>query len=183
MTKKKTTEARAVEAIPVGRPTNYRTEYCQKLITHCKKGGSFESFGSVVSCGRATLYLWLNAHPEFMDARREGLEHCTHYYEQLGLALTTGQLRRVKSEEPIIVDGKPVLDPNNGEVLMKREYEPTQGNSASLVWLTKNIIGWKDKREIKFLNEDDGPPSLVNLSDEQLEAKIQELISEVTKEE
>ncbi len=55
-------------AAKMGRPTEYRPEYCQQLITHMAKGGSFESFGADANCHRGTLYDWEAAHPDFADA-------------------------------------------------------------------------------------------------------------------
>lgn len=54
---------------PVGRPTKYRPEYCEKLIAHCRKGLSFESFGATVGVAKDAVFEWANKHKEFSDAK------------------------------------------------------------------------------------------------------------------
>ena len=56
----------------MARPTDYREEFCEMLIQHMAEGHSFESFGAVVKCGKTTLYLWRDAHPEFMNSLEQG---------------------------------------------------------------------------------------------------------------
>ncbi len=142
----------------MGRPPvdTWKDEYCDMLIQHMDKGGSFESFAGQLRCGKDRLYGWLKEHPEFQDARNIGMGKSLLYYEGMFKALYTGQLRRVKSEKPVLDrDGKPVLDPNTGDVLYDREFEGVNGNAASLIFTMKNMHGWRDKRDIGFLD----PPS------------------------
>ena len=131
-----------------GQPTKYDPEYCALLIEHCKKGNSLESFGSLVNCSKQTIYNWLKQFPDFLDARNKGMAFMSKYYEELGKAMATGRLTRMVSEEPVIgIDGKPVLDPNTREVMMRREFEPAQGSAAVFIFLTKNMLGWRDRRD------------------------------------
>ncbi len=152
MTKKKDPEVLPKEPPrPTGRPSKYKPEFCRAILDHFKQGNSFESFAGNCGVSIQTAYSWLKEHPEFLDAKNEaeGLLH--KFYEDLGKMLATGQIRRVKSEEPVIgADGKAVLDPRTGEVLMKREYEPVSGNSTAWIFLTKNMLGWSDKKMVAF---------------------------------
>lgn len=54
---------------PVGRPTDYKPEYCQKLLEHMSKGLSFESFAGLIGVHKGTLYDWCEAHEEFGEAK------------------------------------------------------------------------------------------------------------------
>ena len=82
-------------ARPVGRPTEYREEYCNKLIEHMKKGYSFESFGAevpgYVHC--ATLYRWAEAHDEFREAKKIGTILSLKYWERLGMLGCKGKIK------------------------------------------------------------------------------------------
>jgi len=57
-----------------GRPTLYKPEYCERLISHMKKGYPFSTFcletDQVVSPD--VLYFWLDDHEEFLQAKKVG---------------------------------------------------------------------------------------------------------------
>lgn len=67
-----------------GRPTTYKQEYCQKLIEHMREGLSFETFGAVIGVARDRVYVWAKKHPEFAEAKKEALDLCQLFWEQLG---------------------------------------------------------------------------------------------------
>lgn len=165
--------------LQTGRPSLYDPEYCERVVKHCSGGNSFESFGAVVGVCRETLYGWMNAHPEFLNARKRALESACKFYEDLGKIMATGQLRRVKSEKPILHEGKPVLD-EEGQVMMEREYEPAQGNAAAWIFLTKNILGWRDKRDIVVAGDERGGPIRLRADDLTPQERMRE-IAEMTK--
>ena len=53
---------------PVGRPSLYDPAYCEQAIELGKIGKSTESIGAILGVGTATLYRWMDAHPEFREA-------------------------------------------------------------------------------------------------------------------
>lgn len=59
----------------VGRPSEYKPEYCQEVIDFMSEGYSIGAFAGHIGVARQTLYNWMDAHPEFMDAVKvaEGL--------------------------------------------------------------------------------------------------------------
>lgn len=74
---------------PVGRPTNYKPEYCQLLIDHMASGLSYISFAAVADCWEQTLYDWEAAHPEFMEAKKIGMVRNRLFWEKLGVTYIT----------------------------------------------------------------------------------------------
>lgn len=68
---------------PVGRPTEYKPEYCQKLIEFGNTGKSFEAFGSIVGVSKQTLYTWCKEYPEFLDAKRVAKSHGRNALEDM----------------------------------------------------------------------------------------------------
>ena len=56
------------EKRPVGRPSLYDPSYCEQAIELGKIGKSTESIGAILGVGTATLYRWMDAHPEFREA-------------------------------------------------------------------------------------------------------------------
>jgi len=51
-----------------GRPTKYDPAYCEDIIAFMSEGYSVTAFAGSILVSRATVYLWVDAHPEFMDA-------------------------------------------------------------------------------------------------------------------
>lgn len=137
-----------------GRPTDYRPEYCGMLIEHMKGGNSLESFGAVVHCDASTVFAWLRDNPEFSKARKVGKAYLAKYYEEMGKAIAVGNARRLVSEEPIVENGKVVMMPN-GKPAMRQVYAPSNTSATAWIYLTKNMLGWRDRRE---LLPDEPPP-------------------------
>ena len=77
---------------PVGRPTDYKPEYCEQLVEHMAKGLTFESFAGVIDTHRGTLYDWKNAHPEFADAHKKAIEKSMLFWDNLGVLGVVGKV-------------------------------------------------------------------------------------------
>ena len=69
----------------VGRPTKYKEEYCDMLIKHMSEGYSFESFAGVVGVSKQTIYDWLDANSQFLDAKQIAIEKCRLWWERAGM--------------------------------------------------------------------------------------------------
>jgi len=103
----------------VGRPTSYKQEYCEMLISHMEEGLSFEAFAGVLSVSKQTLYTWTEAHSEFMDAKRVATQKSRVFWERAGL-------------QGMFMGGKE--DPFNATVW---------------VFNMKNRFNWRDRTEVK----------------------------------
>lgn len=68
-----------------GRKSTYDPNYCELLIEHMKRGLSFETFGSKISKDRKTLYNWVEAHPEFKEAKEIAHLHSQYFWESRGI--------------------------------------------------------------------------------------------------
>lgn len=73
--------------MPGGRPTDYKQEYCELLIEHMGNGFSFESFAALVNASKQTIYDWLAANPEFLDAKSIAFERSRLFWEKIGIDL------------------------------------------------------------------------------------------------
>jgi hypothetical protein len=130
---------------PGGRPSDYDPIYCQMLIKHMEDGLSFESFGGVAKCSKQTLYRWIDAHPEFSDAKKVGETACQFWWEKTG---------KDGLHNETIKDG-------DGMTITKSI------NSTIWIFNMKNRFGWRDKQK----DEDDEkgrPTSSVSVSPQQL---------------
>ena len=77
----------------LGRPTKYKSEYCQKLIDHMALGHSFESFAGTIDVNRDTLYEWCSVHENFSDAKKVGVSKSLLALEDIGLQGMTGVIK------------------------------------------------------------------------------------------
>lgn len=69
-----------------GRPTKYDPAYCQQVIEHMEEGASLTSFAASVSVSRATINVWMNEHPEFLEAANAGKAKCAAWWEKIARA-------------------------------------------------------------------------------------------------
>lgn len=174
------------DLLKAGRKSLYKEEYCVALINHMKQGGTTESFGIIPGVSIQTIYNWFDAHPEFLEAKKIGEPHLHQFFEHLGKGILTGQMKRIKSQKPAMGknaagDDIVLKDPTTGEIVYETEYEQVKGDSTMFVWLSKNQIGYKDKRDIQLTGKDGGPVKYANMTEEELVQEIKRLDDEAKK--
>jgi hypothetical protein len=69
---------------PVGRPSLYKLEYCDKVIELGKEGCSPAEIASHFDVDRETLANWGEAHPEFLAALTRAKVHEQAWWEKAG---------------------------------------------------------------------------------------------------
>jgi len=74
------------EKRPVGRPSLYRPEYCEKVIELGRKGCSPAEIASELDVDRVTLLGWADAHEEFSTALTRAKIHEQAWWEKAGKA-------------------------------------------------------------------------------------------------
>jgi hypothetical protein len=74
------------ETRPVGRPSLYDPAYCEEAISLGKIGKSTEAIGAILGVGTATLYRWMDAHPEFREAISVAKDMELHWWEDQAMA-------------------------------------------------------------------------------------------------
>ena len=68
-----------------GRPSEYRPEYCERVIDLGRLGMSVVEMASEIGVSRNTLEtLWTAAHPEFMEAMAIAREASQAWWESMG---------------------------------------------------------------------------------------------------
>jgi hypothetical protein len=68
---------------PGGRPSKYEPEYCDLVVEHLSGGASLTSFAAEISVSRATINVWMDAHPEFLEATKIAKAKCAAWWEQV----------------------------------------------------------------------------------------------------
>ena len=88
-----------------GRPTKYRDHYPELLVEHMTKGHSYKTFVAVVmreqmkegvkipTLNIDTLYHWEKLFPLFSEAKKAGRMAQELFWEELGLANATGEIK------------------------------------------------------------------------------------------
>lgn len=76
-----------------GRPSKYKSEYCDALLKHMADGSSFETFASECDVCVDTLYQWTKAHKEFSDAKKRATAKAMRFWENMGRAGTAGKIK------------------------------------------------------------------------------------------
>src|SRR5690242_11531333 len=73
----------------IGRPTNYRPEYCERVIELGNKGYSVAMLIADIGAGsRQTISQWVKAHPDFSDAMARARDLALAWWERTGLENT-----------------------------------------------------------------------------------------------
>jgi hypothetical protein len=110
-----------------GRYTEYRPEFCDRLIDHMGEGLSYESFAGTLGVCKKTLYNWEKEFPEFEQAKGIGLEKGRLYWEKAG---RDGMYSRTVTDH---------------ETNTTTRYEPINAS----VWNInmKNRFGWREKQQ------------------------------------
>jgi hypothetical protein len=65
---KQTTLPAHLKASQGGRPSEYRSEYCQAVIDYMAQGFSLTAFAGSIRVAKDTVYEWIKRHPQFSDA-------------------------------------------------------------------------------------------------------------------
>lgn len=76
-----------------GQPSKYREEFCEQLIQEMAQGLSFEACAGIFRVSKETIYEWTRVHPEFAEAKKEGVARNHVFWEKLGLAGAAGKLK------------------------------------------------------------------------------------------
>ena len=71
----------------LGRPTKYKVEYDQLLISHMTKGLSFDAFAGIVDVAEETIYNWTKQFPSFKLAKVTGHSKRRATLEKIGLKI------------------------------------------------------------------------------------------------
>jgi hypothetical protein len=77
----------------MARPTDYKNEYCTRVVELGKQGKSFTQIACDLDVAKSTLYLWREVHPEFSDALTCAREYSQAWWEDIGQAQMVAPLQ------------------------------------------------------------------------------------------
>ncbi len=73
-----------------GRPSVFKPEYCQSVISDMTKGFTLTAWAGSIGISRETAYAWARTHPEFSDAVATGRAARQRYWEQRLMGVEAG---------------------------------------------------------------------------------------------
>lgn len=78
--------------MPAGRPSGYNPAYCEQVVDFLAQGYSLAAFAGSLRTSRASVYRWVDEHPEFRDAVKDGQAAAVYWWESAGKKLAeTGE--------------------------------------------------------------------------------------------
>lgn len=87
----------ATEKKKMGRPPvsryQFKNEYCEKLITLGRSGGTIAMFCADVGIYKDLFYEWVETYPEFKDAKRLHESFWEAYSDKIGVAAQAGKIK------------------------------------------------------------------------------------------
>lgn len=67
-----------------GRPSEYRPEYCERVVELAKQGDGWAAYASEFEVDRATLYKWADQYPDFRTALNRAKVEEQIWWEKAG---------------------------------------------------------------------------------------------------
>lgn len=67
---------------PMGRPTDYRPEFCERIVELGKQGYSQARMAADLDIAKATINLWASKHPDFMNALTRARTYSQSWWER-----------------------------------------------------------------------------------------------------
>lgn len=123
----------------MGRPTDFKTEFCQQAREQCENGATDEELADFFGVSVRTIYRWKAVHPDFCQALKSGKDVADERVERSLYAKAVGYT--FDSEKVFQFQGHIVRAP-------VKEHVPPD-TTAAIFWL-KNRRGeqWRDKSEV-----------------------------------
>lgn len=127
---------------PIGRPpTQFKPEYCEKLIEHMKSGYSFESFGAKIPCGSQLLWQWFKEIPEFSKAKEIAESYSRFFWEDLGIRGIQGEFESFNASSYIFTMKNRFHWRDNVDLKINGKVDHTHELTAQATEDLKEILG------------------------------------------
>ncbi len=160
-----------------GRPTTYSKEITTKLCGMLSDGQSLRTACKAEDMpALSTIFLWLRDHPEFSEQYALAKEECADALVEDMLDIADNQV-----SQPVLVDGVPLKI--NGEVV--KAVDGPSVNHARLRVDTRKWAASKLKPKKygeRITQEHTGSVGLTDMTEDQLDAKLQALMNASSKE-
>lgn len=129
---------------PVGRPSAYLPEYCDKAIELGKLGKSKAQIAAAIGVSRQTMNTWAQEFPEFLDAITYAQDLAQAWWEEQGQAGLWMVPEGERINHSLWAKAMSCRFPNDYRESVKQEITGADG-AALLSGLTVNFVKSDDK--------------------------------------
>jgi hypothetical protein len=124
------------EKRPVGRPTKYKEEFCEKVIELGKQGYSKAMIAATLDIARDTLDEWIDSIPEFSYAMKRALTHAQFWWE----STAQENLKNNQFNSPLWSKSMPARFPKDYSDRSKVELTGANGGAVEVITKIENVI-------------------------------------------
>lgn len=147
----------------VGRPTDYRPEYCEQVERFCRVMGSLDAdIAQFFGVTETTINNWKKAHPDFFESIKRGKANCDREVGEKLIERAMGakfyQDKEIKLKTVSYENGKKCHEEERFEIVRLEGQAPP--DTQALVFFLKNRRPdlWRDKQEVQHSADKDAPP-------------------------
>ena len=163
--------------MPGGRPTKFTKTLADKICERLADGESMRSVcrDEALPC-MSTIFSWLREKPEFLQQYEIAKEECADALveDMLDIADNHAAQPLLKDGEPVVIDGKVVMMVDAVGVNHARLRVDTRKWAASKLKPKK----YGDKIQAELTGANGGPIELNHLSDQELQIRLDAVLSE-----
>ena len=163
--------------MPGGRPTKFTKPLADKICERLADGESMRSVcrDEALPC-MSTIFKWLREKPEFLQQYEIAKEECADALveDMLDIADNHAAQPLLKDGEPVVIDGKVVMMVDAVGVNHARLRVDTRKWAASKLKPKK----YGDKIQAELTGANGGPIELNHLSDQELQIRLDAVLSE-----
>lgn len=156
----------------VGRPTKFNTRMCPKVRKLALLGATNEQIADFLEISTATLHNWMQEHPLFVSALKQGRE-------KADAAVAKSLYRRALGYKHKAV--KIFADPKSGaEKVVEYEEQYAPDTTACIFWLKNRRPDlWRDR--VEHTGKDGGPIETKDVSESDLAREVAFLLTSAVK--
>lgn len=123
---------------PVGRPSDYRPEYCEQVIAVMREGMSLTAFAGGIGVSRATINNWMQQKPEFLEAVNVGKASAAAWYNLQAKKLV--EEGGSSAQSTLIVFGLKNMDRDEWKEKQEFEHSGTVQHKVSIADMTDDEL-------------------------------------------
>lgn len=136
---------------PVGRPTDYRPEYCEQAAKLCALGATDDQIADFLGVAMSTFYLWKHAHPEFSESIKTAKEIADDRVERSLYHRAVGYQ----------TDAVKIFQYEGSELVVPYRENVQPDTTAAIFWLkNRKPEQWRDVSRQERTGPDGGPQQL-----------------------
>lgn len=123
----------------VGRPSEFKTEYCDQVVKLCRLGATDQDIAEFFSVSTTTIDNWKRQHPEFLGAIRAGKIEADVQVANSLFKKATGY----------VVEVEKVVGQGDKRKVVKMNVAIEPDTQACVFWLkNRRKDQWRDKQDI-----------------------------------